>query len=366
MPADLSLSAGSSALRYAQCWEDADVLLEALDVRAGDTCVSIGSAGDNTLALLARGPRRVVAVDLNPAQIACLELRVSAYRNLSHPELLELVGSTPSRRRLELYHRCRNELSAEGRHFWDARPAAVAGGIGAAGRFERYFSIFRDRVLPLVHPRRVTAALLRGGSREEREHFYLRVWDNWRWRLAFRVFFSRAVMSRLGRDPSCFEYVHGAVAERLLARTRHALTALDPADNPYLQWICSGRHLTALPFALRPENFEPIRAHLDRLAWRCCTIEQFLQEVEPGSIDRFNLSDIFEYLSPRQYSRALEQLARAGRPGGRLVYWNMLAERHRPEWLGAQLNPLADLARELHRKDRAFFYSDLVIEEILR
>ncbi len=366
MPNEAACNTGSPAVRYAQCWEDADVLLQALDVRVGDTCVSIGSAGDNTLALLARKPRRVIAIDLNPAQIACLELRVSAYRNLNHPELLELVGSAPSRRRPELYHRCRANLSGDSRHFWDARPSGVEAGIGTAGRFERYFSIFRKHVLPLVHPQRVTEAMLRGGTRDERERFFADVWDSWRWRLAFRVFFSRAVMSRLGRDPSCFEYVNGAVASRLLARTRHALTELDPADNPYLQWICAGRHLSVLPFALRPENFAPIRDNLDRLEWRCCPLERYLENVPLHSIDRFNLSDIFEYLSPPQYARALEQLVRAGRPGGRLVYWNLLAERHRPQWLSARLRPLADLARELHRRDRAFFYSDLVIEEIIQ
>jgi len=356
----------SPTVRYAQCWEDAEILLQALDVRAGDTCVSIGSAGDNTLALLVRKPRRVIAVDLNPAQIACLELRVSAYRKLRHSELLELVGSATSSRRLELYRRCRASLSRNSRRFWDTHPDEVEDGIGTAGRFERYFSIFRRCVLPLVHSRRVTEAMLRGGTRDERERFFAEVWDSWRWRLAFRMFFSRAVMSRLGRDPSCFQHVNGVVANRLLARTRHALTGLDPADNPYLQWICAGRHLTVLPFALRLENFASIRDNLDRLEWCCCPLERYLESVQPHSIDRFNLSDIFEYLSPRQYARVLDQVACAGVPGGRLVYWNMLVERFRPPSLGARLRPLVELARELHRQDRAFFYSDLVIEEVLR
>ena len=80
-----------TGIRYAQCWEDADVLLEALDVQPGDVCLSIASAGDNTLALLARQPERVIVVDLSPAQLACLELRMAAYRRLNHPELLELI-----------------------------------------------------------------------------------------------------------------------------------------------------------------------------------------------------------------------------------------------------------------------------------
>jgi S-adenosylmethionine-diacylglycerol 3-amino-3-carboxypropyl transferase len=39
-------------IRYGQCWEDADILLTALDIQPGDVCLSIASAGDNTLALL--------------------------------------------------------------------------------------------------------------------------------------------------------------------------------------------------------------------------------------------------------------------------------------------------------------------------
>ena len=35
-------------VRYANCWEDADILLEALAVKQGDRCLSIASAGDNS------------------------------------------------------------------------------------------------------------------------------------------------------------------------------------------------------------------------------------------------------------------------------------------------------------------------------
>src|SRR3974390_1287912 len=95
-----------SIIRYAQCWEDADALLSALDPQPGHVCFSIASAGDNALALLSRGSARVIAVDLNPAQLACLELRVAAYRELAHGELLEFVGSRSSRRRTDLFRRC--------------------------------------------------------------------------------------------------------------------------------------------------------------------------------------------------------------------------------------------------------------------
>jgi S-adenosylmethionine-diacylglycerol 3-amino-3-carboxypropyl transferase len=355
-----------SHLRYAQCWEDADVLLEALDLRPGHACLSIGSAGDNSLALLTRHPARVIAVDLNPAQIACLELRVAAYRRLSHAELLELIGSTPSARREALYRRCRPLLSPAARRFWDTQPHGIAAGIGGAGRFERYLALFRHWVLALVHPCPRVLHLLAPHSPGERAAFYRQQWDTWRWRALFRLFFSRCLMGRVGRDPCFFDYADGPVAARLLERTRHALTALDPFVNPYLQWILTGRHHSALPLALRPEHFDVIRANLHLLEWHCAAVEDVLETLRPASIDRFNLSDIFEYMSRAGHAEALARLARVGRPGARLVSWNLFVDRHRPAHLEDQLRPLSALAAHLHAQDKAFFYTDLVIEELCR
>ena len=366
MTTEIARRTEMSHLRYAQCWEDADVLLEALDLRPGHVCLSIGSAGDNTLALLTRHPARVIAVDLNPAQIACLELRVAAYRRLSHAELLELIGSTPSGRREALYRRCRPQLSSAARRFWDAQPHGIAAGIGGAGRFERYLALFRQRVLPLVHPGPRVLQLLEPRSPGERAAFYRQEWDTWRWRVLFRLFFSRRVMGRLGRDPRFFDYVDGRVAARLLERTRHALVALDPSANPYLQWILTGQHASALPLALRPEHFDVIRSNLDRLEWHCAAVEDVLETVRAASIDRFNLSDIFEYMSPAAHAQALARLARAGRSGARLVSWNLLVDRRRPAHLAAHLRPLAAIAASLHGQDKAFFYASLVIEEACR
>ena len=96
-----TVRADFSRIRYAQVWEDADVLLEALDVRPGDVYVSIASAGDNALAC-SPGIPRVIAIDVSAQQIACLQAARGAYRELTHGELLELVGSRPSTRRAAL------------------------------------------------------------------------------------------------------------------------------------------------------------------------------------------------------------------------------------------------------------------------
>ena len=354
----------SSVIRYAQVWEDADVLLAGLDVRPGDVCVSIASAGDNALALLTKNPSRVIALDVSQAQLACLELRVAAYRTLAHPELLELVGSRPSNRRAALYARCRQALGGDARAFWDCRSSDIEGGIGAAGRFERYLALFRRRILPLVHRRSAVSDLLRPKTADARRSFHDVRWNTWTWRLLFRVFFSRPVMAHLGRDPGCFNFVDTPVAAAVLERTRHALTDLDPSTNPYVHWILTGRHGESLPCALRPEHFETIRANLDRLEWHCLSLEAFVGRSPAQQFDRLNLSDVFEYVSPTHYETLLKAIVRCSRPGARLAYWNMLVPRRRPDHLASRLRALDQLAGTLHARDRAFFYGAFRVEEV--
>jgi S-adenosylmethionine-diacylglycerol 3-amino-3-carboxypropyl transferase len=368
--------ARGSGIRYGQCWEDADVLLEGLYIQPGDVCLSIASAGDNTLAMLSKSPGRVVALDVNPAQLACLELRAAAYATLTHREMLMLMGSVTScvedvpeadagACRLALYERCRGKLTPKARSLWEANPDLIIRGICGAGKFERYLSIFRRRILPLIHPRRRVQELLCRRSQEERLAFHREKWNTPWWRLLFRVFFSRAVMQRLGRDPAFFRYVEGGVSRRMLQRTRHALTTQDPSMNPYLQWILFGHHPRSLPYSLRLENFEAIRANLDRLSLYHGSLQEYLGQSREQSIDRFNLSDVFEYVSDEEYRRLLESLARAGRACGRIAYWNLLVERRRPEELAHLLLPLDEFAERLHARDKVWFYGAFVLEEIV-
>ncbi len=360
----LAAEADFSIVRYAQCWEDADVLLDALDIHPGDVCLSIASAGDNTLSMLTRRPARIVAVDLSPAQLACLEIRVAAYRTLCHGEFLELMGVRPSRRRFELYRRLEKQLSPHSQSIWGANGQAIAGGICHAGRFERYLAVLRRCLLPLTQSRKTRRSLFERKTFAERNRFYTEKWDSMRWRLAAKIFLSRFVMGRLGRAPRFFKYVEGSVANPILRMIERALIELEPHDNPYLHWMVFGNYADALPHALRAENFETIREHIDRLEWRLLDVESCVAAQPAGSIDRFNLSDVFEYLSEAESARVMTAIARAGRAGGRLAYWNMLVPRHPPEALAGRLMPLPEISQEGHRAAKAFFYSAFQALEI--
>jgi hypothetical protein len=69
-------------------------------------------------------------------------------------------------------------------------------------------------------------------------------------------------------------------------------------------------------------------------------------------------------MSQPAYESLLGEFVRAGATGCRLVYWNVVVRRSRPEWLGRSLTSLRELSTSLHQKDKAFFYRDLVIEEV--
>jgi S-adenosylmethionine-diacylglycerol 3-amino-3-carboxypropyl transferase len=350
-------------IRYASVWEDADILCDALRPSvAGGRILSIASAGDNVLAMLTLDPAEIVAVDLSAPQLAAVELRMVAFQELDREALLAFLGVTHSADRARTYAALRAALSERAREFWDRQPEAVALGAAHAGKFERFFGVFRRYVLPLVHRRRTVDSLLVPRDAAGRERFYAERWDSVRWRLIFRLFFSRFVMGRLGRDPEFFAHVEGSVGERILARTRHALTALETHTNPYLTYILTGNFAAdALPMYLRPEHYATIRDRVSRI-----TLRQSAAEQAPGRFDGFNLSDIFEYMSPSGHVASYTAFASLAQPGARLAYWNLLAPRALPETLRGAIVPLRDVAERLHQRDRAWFYGAFHVDEVAR
>ena len=364
MKSEIEGRARFDIIRYSQVWEDADLLIQALDIKEDDVILSIASAGDNAFSLLAQNPAMVYAVDLSDAQIACCELRKAMYRQLSHPEHLLFGGVVCGKMdRAATFQRL--DLPPEVRAFWQRNISLIEKGFMTQGKFERYFALFREKALPLVHTRREVERLLISKSGERRGAYYDKVWNNRRWQALFRLFFSRFVMGRLGRDKEFFKFVEGSVADKILARTRHALCLLDPSKNPYLHFILNGAYAAAFPFSLREENYERIRGNLDKITFRKISIERFVSEFD-GKIGAFNLSDIFEYMSQEGMDALYETILQKAAPGARLCYWNMLAPRRCSPFLrekyGVSTDPLKNA--EYLLRDKAFFYSKFYLDKV--
>ena len=219
-------------------------------------------------------------------------------------------------------------------------------------------------LLPLAQSRSTIDEVFVSKAKGARQRFVDERWNNWRWRLLLKFFFSNLVMGRLGRDPAFFDHVEGSLAEHVARRLRHAAVDLDPSENPYLHWILKGSHGAALPLAWREEHFDTIRDRLDRLDLRCGALEAFVATGERA--DGFNLSDIFEYMGEDVFETVYGSVLGAANPGARLVYWNMMVPRRVPAALRRTGSArLTEVEARGKARDKAFFYSDFVVEQVL-
>lgn len=358
-----TLTPDASAPRNTLCWEDADVLVDALAIEPGDVCLSAAS-GDCALSMLVPGPARVVVVDTSSSQLACLELEMAAFRALNHPAMLELLGARPSGRRRLLYARAREYLSPSSRAYWDARPTDIDAGVATAGRMEHYFAFLRRFVLPMAQSKRTIRDLLEPRSEASRRAFYDERWMNWRWRWFLRGCLSRPGVARMAGDGDLSSREEGSLADALLARMEHVLVDQDPSQNPYLHWVLEGRYGAALPHALRLENFELIRSRLDRVEIRQATLFEHLEQAGPVAYDRFNLSTIHEHLQPHARQRLMRMVGASGRRGGRAVYWHIVPRR-RAAPIEPRLRRIDAVEARGRAAARAFFFGDLVVEEVV-
>lgn len=350
-------------IRYSNCWEDPLVLLKSLNINENSKCFSIASAGDNTLALLTKSPESILAVDVNKAQIACLEIKIAAIKNLTHLESLEFLGfSKPTNDRLNIYESIKKDLSTNSKIYWDTNKNIITSGIIYCGKFENYFKIFHKYILPMIHNRKTVSKLLEEKSQDERINFYDITWNSTRWKLLFKIFFSKISMGKLGRDPEFFKYVEGKVADNILKRTEYAFTILPTHNNPFLEYIMTGNFKNNLPYYIQEDNYCIIKKNLNKITLFNGTVEEALKEYSIN-YNTYNLSDIFEYMDEKEFKHLSEKILAKSSEKTRYAYWNMLVDRKISDIFPEKVTCLNDLSDELFKKDQAFFYKALYIEE---
>jgi betaine lipid synthase len=104
---------------YAFNWEDPRVDQRLLNIGSDDVILTITSAGDNILDYLQYNPRRIHAVDLNPAQNHLLELKVACFTSLEYADVWKIFGDGkhPNFREL-LVSKISPHLSSQALQYW--------------------------------------------------------------------------------------------------------------------------------------------------------------------------------------------------------------------------------------------------------
>lgn len=346
-------------VNYAQCWEDQAVLRSALAVGATDDILSVASGGDNSLALLLDNPRSVTAIDRNPAQVYLVELKVAALRTLDYDDFVAFLGAVPCTYRSRLYNTVRTHLSPQAASYWDSCRACISAGVIHRGKFERYLAMFRRFILPAVLSRRSIAAFLESSSLAEQSRRFQRQFDSRRWRMLFKLVFSRPMLARFGRCEEAFAQVEqSSIASELLTRSKRGLTTVPVHDNYIVRYALTGGYdlERCAPPYLQAKNFHVMRERIDRLRLVQEDMLEHLNSASAGTYSAFNLSDAFEYMDREQVAVFTESLNRVSRDDGRAAFWTMFNQRGVPADNLRHVTSDAVCSEALAREDRGIFY----------
>ncbi|MBP8915929.1 MAG: DUF3419 family protein [Chitinophagales bacterium] len=347
-------------IHYANCWEDADVLVKGLSPKPGASVLSIASAGDNAFALLSSDPEKLVAIDLNSEQLYLTELKQIAIKHFEYSDFLQFIGVSACPDRLKMLDLINTDLSSSAQHFWWQNREYIKNGLIYCGKFERYFLLFRKYILPLVHSKRDVKKLFSLKSAGEQEMFYKKSWNTFRWRLLFSVFFSKFVMGRFGRDPEFLKQVEINVEEFIFSRAEKHLSDINCQRNYFLFMIMNGKFGLELPFYLRETNYNQIRSNIGKLE----LMEGYAQDaVKMGKkFDYLNLSNIFEYMPITVFQETANALYEGIKAGGKIAYWNLMVERKMSALFPEKFRSIA-VSPEIKSADMGFFYRDFICDE---
>jgi len=343
-------------IKYSNCWEDADLLLASVPETAEGNFLSIASGGDNSFALLTKNPKSLIMVDMNKVQLYMCELKMAAFNRLNHSEMLGFIGVQNTVNRREIYEVIKKDLTLAAQRFWDQNLESVEQGIIHCGKFERYFKLFRTKVLPWIHKQKTVERLIQPKSIVHQEIFYHDVWNSWRWRFLFRVFFSKTVMGRFCRTKEYLNQVEVPVGKFIFEKAENHLILPAAQENYFLHFIFTGAFQPTLPPYLREEHFDHIRENLKNIKLKHSTAEEAFNQHD--AFDFFNFSNIFEYMSWPQF----EAFERALRPkinrGGAVSYWNLMVDRQ-----FSTIDSDHYLSQKIELKDKGFFYKRFVSEK---
>ncbi|HYG15060.1 MAG TPA: DUF3419 family protein [Bacteroidia bacterium] len=348
---------GQEIIKYANCWEDADLLLSTVPANPGKI-FSIGSGGDNSFALVTKNTPEVVVVDISPVQLYLIELKKTAIQHLTWEEYLDFAGFRHAVNRGNTYRLLHSNLTAGAKKYWDNQPREIETGIIHCGKFERYFKLFRKFILPLTQSKKTIERLFTEESFTLREEFYNRHWNNLRWKLLSGLFFSRFMQARLGRTPEFLQYAGNKTGKTLRDNIRGHLLNPESAENYFLEYIINGNFNRQLPFYTRREHYYTIKERL-----HCIRLVQGAAGEVIGrekGMGFYNFSNIFEYMDAETFRAFGALLVQNTGRDAIFVYWNLFTERCLNQMAPDKITTVEHVCPGA---DKGFFYSRFLTDK---
>jgi S-adenosylmethionine-diacylglycerol 3-amino-3-carboxypropyl transferase len=324
--------AGFRGLVYPQIWEDPVVDLEAMEIEPLHHVVTIASGGCNVMSYLTANPARITAVDLSPAHVALLRLKIAAARHLpTWEEFYQFFGNASTTANIRLYDEyLKVHLDAQTRAYWERRTlfgqrlSAFKTGLYRKGLLGRF--IAAGHGFAKIYGRNLEGLLSCQSLAEQRVYFERHIaplFDN---RLLRHLTSYRASLFGLGIPPAQYEALCGGRPMHAVLLERLRVLACDfPVERNYFAWQAFGRRYAAgetgqVPPYLEWRNFSLVRERASRIDVKQSSLTDMLAGMQPRSIDRFVLLDAQDWMTDEQLARLWTAIDASAAPGARVIF----------------------------------------------
>ena len=315
-------------LVYAQIWEDPVADMVAMDLPKGADMICIASGGCNAMSYLTADPASITAVDLSPAHVALLRLKVAAAQNLDQPAFYDLFGHAdrPGNPAL-IRDRLAPHLDAKTRAFWtDRRAGMFARGFyrhGVLGRFIGTIHLLAKITRVDFRP------LLTAQTLEEQRVFHdTAIAPLFEKRIVKMLARQRSSLFGLGIPPAQYDKLAADGGGEVIAVLRERIRRLVcdfPVRENYFLWQAFNRGYAkvpdaALPPYLAPHHFNDIAARAGRLHAVNQSFTDHLAGRSERSLDAYVLLDAQDWMNDGQLNDLWSQITRTARPGARVLF----------------------------------------------
>ena len=309
---------------YNMSWEDPRIDRALLKLGPDDVMMMLTSAGCNVLDYLLEGPKKIVAVDLNPRQNALLSIKLAAIRELEYEDFFTLFARGDKDLFERVYHsQLRQHLNEESRKFFDETGSHFFSQImwrGMSGRAAQN----------LV---RISSLLGLGGfiealkdcrnMAEQRE-----LWSQYKGRLhtyATVVNSTRRVWAPfIGVPDSQLSLFEGNIVQKLMDHIFE--NTFIAGDNYFYYGYFFGEFTKdCCPRYLKEENFETLKKYVDHVEVRTGTLKDVAESYPDETFTRYVLLDHQDWLSTEAILEEWEVFAKKCKRGEAHVLWRSFA-----------------------------------------
>jgi S-adenosylmethionine-diacylglycerol 3-amino-3-carboxypropyl transferase len=361
---------------FYHCWEDIKIIKNALKIKDNDIIFSITSSGCNILNLLLDNPKKIYSVDYNPYQNYLLELKIAAIKNLDYPDFIQLMGLKSSNNNQDIYSSIRENISEKARLFWDKNSYVIKTGLLSVG--EQNIKNL-GKLLRFLKGENVIEDFFSCETIDRQADYFYKYIYGFPWKISLflaynkyliRLFLCLRILREyyFGRKKSSdyFTYIKNVYYQKdHLEKIKNVYSKIPIKNNNFASLILLGYYFDENCYQpyLKEDNYQLLKKRISKIEIRTDSVLNLLKNLSDDTVDKFSLSNIFDWIDIESFRTTLNEIARVGRKNSKLFYSITRVDRYIPIDFEKIIMDRKS-GNELLKEDRTTLYSGFVVGEI--